>query len=61
MIKVEHHHSLFKNKTGAVVTTDQRAYEKAKERKAEKQKLNLLEEKVLKMEKLLESILNGKQ
>lgn len=59
MLKIENHHALFKNNTGAVVTTDQRAYQKAKEKKAEKNKINLLEEKITKLEKLLESIVNG--
>lgn len=59
MLKIENHHSLFKNDSGAVITTDQRAYQKAKEKKAEKNKINLLEEKVTRLEKLLESIVNG--
>ena len=58
MIKIQNHHSLYKSPSGAVVNTDQKAYEKAKERKREKERMNTLESKVQKLEALLEKILN---
>ena len=58
MIRVQNHHSLYKSHSGAVVNTDQKAYEKAKERKREKERMNTLESKVQKLEALLEKILN---
>ena len=59
MIKIQNHHSLYKSSSGAVVNTDMKAYEKAKERKREKERMNTLEDKVKRLEALLENILNG--
>ena len=59
MIKVQNHHSLYKSPSGAVVNTDVKAYEKAKERRREKERMITLESKVQKLEAILENILNG--
>ena len=61
MIKVDGHHGLFKNHSGAVVSTDMKAYERAKERKREKNRLSELEERVQMMEKILERLANGNE
>lgn len=59
MLKVENHHNLFKTNTGAVVNADKRAYERAKARKADKERVSELEEKVERLERMLERILDG--
>lgn len=61
MIKVDGHHGLFKNHSGAVVSTDMKAYERAKERKKEKQRLSELEQRVQMMEQILERLANGNE
>lgn len=60
MMKVEGHHSLYKKPSGAVVNTDMKAYESAKKKKAEKQRLIDVENRLERIEKLLERIVNGK-
>ena len=57
MKRVEGHSNLYKNETGAVVNTDYSAFLRAKERKREKQKINNLEERLTKIEDLLERLL----
>lgn len=56
MQKVKGHHNLFK-KNGAVVNADVKAYEAAKKRKAEKQRLDLIEERLDRITDLLEKVL----
>jgi len=56
MQKIKGHHNLFK-KDGAVVNTDMKAYEAAKKRKAEKQRLDLIEERLDRITDLLEKVL----
>jgi hypothetical protein len=59
MVKVQNHHSLYKTTSGAVINTDQKAYDKAKERKREKERMNNLESKIERLEMILEKIVNG--
>ena len=58
MIKVEGHSSLYKNKSGAIVNTDWSAYEKAKQRKKEKERMSQLENRLDRIESLLEKLIN---
>ena len=60
MIKIEGHHNLYKSSSGAVINIDKKAYQKAVERKKEKQKMNQIEERLDKIEKLLERLLDAK-
>lgn len=57
MIKVEGHSSLYKN-GDAVITVDPKLYEKAKARKAEKERLNNLEDRMDRIEQLLIQLVN---
>lgn len=59
MIKVQGQHHLYKTPSGAVVNTDKQAYVKAKERKKEAQRLTEVENRLERIEALLEKILNG--
>lgn len=52
MKKIEGH-NLWKNDSGAVVITDMRKYEQAKLKKKEKQRLDVLESKMDRIESLL--------
>ena len=61
MIKIADHHGLYKAPSGAVVNTDKRAYQRAVDRKKEKQRMNELEARLEKMEKLLERLSNVKE
>lgn len=58
MKKVKGHTSLYKNEVGAVLNTDWKAYEKAKQRKKEKQRLDNLENRLDRIEQLLERLVN---
>lgn len=58
MKKVQGHTALFKNDSGAVLNTDWKAYEKAKERKKEKEKITQLENRLDRIEQLLMEILS---
>jgi len=58
MIKVEGQSSLYKTNSGAVVNADWKAYEKAKERKKEKERLSELENRLGRIEELLERLIN---
>jgi len=57
MKKVEGHNNLYKN-GNVVVNTDYNAYLKAKERKKEKQKVNDLENRLNRIEELLERLID---
>lgn len=57
MKKVKGHSDLYKNEIGAVVNTDYGAFLRAKERKAEKQKINNLEQRLDRLENLLTRLL----
>lgn len=59
MRKVQGHSNLYKTESGAIVNTDRSAYLRAKERKAEKQKINNLENRLEKIESLLERLLEN--
>ena len=52
MKKVEGH-DLYKNESGAVVITDMKKFQRAKERKKKDQRLQVLEEKMDRIESLL--------
>lgn len=58
MKRIEGHSNLYKNGAGAVVNTDYSAFVRAKERKAEKNKVNNLEERLNKIESMLERLLS---
>ena len=58
MKRIEGHSNLAKNNTGAVVMTDSKAYERAKSKKAEKQRLNDLENRMDRIEQLLIQLVN---
>ena len=58
MKRVEGFSNLFKNESGAIVNTDLKAYEKAKERKKEKEKVAQLENRLDRIEQLLMEILS---
>ena len=58
MKKVEGFSSLYKKSDGAVVNTDMSAYHAAKKRKQEKQRLNNVEDRLERIEQLLERLLN---
>lgn len=57
MIKVEGHTNLYKG-NGAVINTDWKAYERAKLKKKEKQRVENLENRLDKIETLLMRLLN---
>ena len=57
MKRIEGHSNLYKTETGAVVNTDYSAFLRAKERKREKQKINNLEQRLNRIEDLLERLL----
>lgn len=46
-------HDLYKNESGAVVITDMKKFQRAKERKMKDQRLEVLEEKMDRIESLL--------
>lgn len=58
MMKVKGHSGIAK-KNATVVNIERNAYEKAKARKAEKDKVNRLEEKIDRLEKLIERLIDG--
>lgn len=57
MRKIQGHSNLRKTESGAVINTDRSAYLAAKQRKAEKSKINNLEERLNRIESLLERLL----
>ena len=57
MKKIEGHTNLYKKDSGVVVNTDYSSYIKAKERKQQKSKINTLEQRLDKIESLLERLL----
>lgn len=59
MKRVQGHSNLYKTETGAVVNTDYSAYLRAKERKAEKNRINNLEDRLEKIESLLTRLLEN--
>jgi len=59
-MKVEGHHSLYKNSSGAVINTDKQAYQKAIEKKKEKQRMVEVESRLERIEKLLERLIDVK-
>lgn len=58
-MRVEGQHHLYKTVSGAIVNTDKKAYESAKKRKADQQRLTDVENRLERIEKLLERIANG--
>jgi hypothetical protein len=58
MYKVEGHSNLIKSNSGAVITTDKKAYERAKARKLEKNRLEELENRMKTIETLLTQLVN---
>lgn len=58
MIKVEGHSNLYK-KDSAVVNTDYSAFVRAKERKQEKQKIQSFDERLTRIEELLERLVTN--
>lgn len=61
MKKVQGHSNLYKTESGAVITTDWKVYEKAKERKLKEKRVDELENRLDKIEYLLERILDGQK
>ena len=57
MKKIEGHTNLYKKDSGVVVNTDYSAYIKAKERKHQKSKINTFEQRLDRIESLLERLL----
>ena len=57
MKKIDGHPSLAKNENGVILNTDYDAFVRAKERKKEKQKVQLLEERLERIENLLERLI----
>ena len=57
MRKVEGH-DLYKNESGAVVVTDMKKYHRAKEKKKEKERLDVLEDRMERIENLLLQLVN---
>lgn len=57
MRKIQGHSDLHKTHNGAVINTDLGAYERAKKRKAEKNRMTMLENRLNKIEQLLERLL----
>lgn len=53
MRRVEGHSNLVKDNNGAVLTIDRKAYERAKSKKIEKERLNKLEDRMDRIEQLL--------
>lgn len=60
MIKIEGHHNLYKSSSGAVINIDKKAYQKAVERKKEKQRMSEIEDRLERIEKLLERLIDVK-
>ena len=58
MKRIEGHSNLYKKDSGAVVNTDMYAFYRAKERKKEKDKVNQIEDRLARIEKLLEKLLD---
>lgn len=58
LLKVEGHGGLAKNSSGAIVAIDPKAYERAKKKKAERERLNTLEERMERIENLLLQLVN---
>ena len=60
MKRVEGHIDLAKTDNGAVLLTDPKAYLRAKKNKAERERLNKLEDKMERIENLLLQLVNDK-
>jgi hypothetical protein len=60
MKKVTGHSNLYKTNANAVVNTDYSAFLKAKERKRDKEKMNGMEERLNRIEHMLEMLLEEK-
>ena len=58
MIKVEGHNALYRNEKGAIVNADWSAYEKAKKRKKERERISQLENRLDRIENLLERLID---
>ena len=58
MIKVEGQHNLYRNESGAIVNADWAAYERAKKKKKEKERVDNLEKRLGRIEELLENLIN---
>lgn len=58
MIKVEGQQSLYRKDNGAIVNADWSAYEKAKQRKKEKERMSQLENRLDRIENLLERLID---
>ena len=58
MIKVEGQSSLYRKDNGAIVNVDWSAYEKAKQRKKEKERMSQLENRLDRIENLLERLID---
>jgi len=61
MRKVEGHSHLYKNQSGAVVTTDWSVYERAKARKAREKKIDEMDDRLTRIEQLLERLIDGQE
>lgn len=57
--KVENHDNLVKKETGLVSVTDSNAYTKAMKRRADKAKLKTMEDRITKLEAIIEGLTNG--
>lgn len=53
MMKKIEGHNLYKNDSGAVVFTDKKKFEQAKQKKLEKNKLEVLEQRMERIEQLI--------
>ena len=58
MKRVEGHNTLIKANNGAVLVTDSKAYERAKQNKLERERLNTLEDRMDRIEQLLIQLVN---
>ena len=58
MKRIEGHSDLVKTESGAVITVNETVYERAKKKKLERERLNNLENKMERIEKLLEQLVN---
>lgn len=59
MRKISGHSGLYKTETGAVITRDHKLYEHAKKKIEDKKRLENLENKMNRIEELLEKLVNG--
>jgi DNA/RNA endonuclease YhcR with UshA esterase domain len=57
MIRVKGHSNLYKTSQGAIVNTDYDAFVRAKKRKSEKDKINMIEQRLDNLESLLTRLL----